>query len=235
MATKQRGFTLVELNLSVAFVAILILGIAMTTVQVTRMYQKGVTVKTVNQVGRDITEQLRRDFAAASPSAVNLDSAGSGRVCLGNVSYLFNDAVNLNDEDDSNNIKWSDGIESVVLVRVEDPSGTYCQRESPGGLGAPFIKQHIESGDEAGANELLAADTVPLAIHQFDAMTSLSNASGGIRQSIYQLAVTLGTNEVETVDNTARTCLPPTESSANFDNCFVSKFETVVRAGEISR
>lgn len=235
MITKQRGFTLVELNLSVAFVAILILGIAMTTVQVTRMYQKGVTVKTVNQVGRDITEQLRRDFAAASPNAVDLDSVANGRLCLGSVSYLFNDAVNLNDGDDSNNIKRSDGTEDVVLVRVEDPSGTYCQRESPGGPGAPFIKQHLTSTDETRASELLAADIVPLAIHQLDATTSLSNASGGFSQSIYQLAVTLGTNEVETVDNVAQTCLPPTESTANFDNCFVSKFETVVRAGEISQ
>lgn len=232
MATKQRGFTLVELNLSVAFVAILILGIAMTTVQVTRMYQKGVTVKTVNQVGRDVSEQLRRDFAAASPGAVNLEHVAAGRVCLGSVSYLYNNAVSLND-DGASTIKGADGIESLVLVRVEDPSGTYCQRESPGGPGAPFVKSHLEADDEA--TELLEADVVPMAVHEFEAETYLSSESNGISQSVYRLAVTLGTNQVDTVDNTTTTCLPPTESSANFDNCFVSKFETVVRAGEISR
>lgn len=228
MKTNRRGFTLVELNLSVVFVALLILGIAMTTIQVTRMYQKGATIRSVNQVGRDLTEQLRRDFAAASPSAVNLDEVSVGRICLGNVSYLYNDAVTLNDG--AEGIKNPSG-DKVVLARVNDRSGSYCQRDSAPGGG--FIKPNLEAGDDA--TELLATDVIPLAVHEITADTYLASDSNGISQTVYRLAITVGTNEVETVDETTSTCRPPTESTANFDNCFVSEFETIVRAGEITR
>lgn len=223
------GFTLVELNLSVTFVAILILGIALTTIHVAGMYQRGVTVKTVNQVGRDVFEQMRRDFANASPSLVNLTEVDQGRVCLGGASYVYNDAVVLN-----NGI--SDGIqdwtgEEVSLVRVADGSGEFCERVSPGGV---FVRPIIAESDDS--TELLESDAIPLAVHDFGASLFAGTDSGGLHQSLYRLQLTLGTNEADTTTEGAKiTCKPPTDNQANFDSCFVSEFQTVVRSGEVSR
>ncbi len=233
MNAKNRGFTLVELNLSVMFVALLILGIAMTTIQVTRMYQKGVTVKAVNQVGRDVVEQMRRDFAAASPRAVvfALDNPSSGRICLGGVSYLYNSAANLT-SGSADGIYNEDVTPShkLTLVRVEDRSGVYCQTDASG----EFEVKNLQSG--ATYTELLEADAVPLAVHRLSAEAYMdSNTGSGLHQALYSIGITLGTNEAGTVDDADVTCEPPTKSQANFDNCFVSEFKTVVRAGEVSQ
>lgn len=231
MRTDKRGFTLVELNISVLFVALLILGVALTTVQVTRMYQKGVTVKTVNQTGRDIIEQLRRDFANASPGVVNLAEVANGRICLGSASYLYNDAAVLNDGSATNGILdlRTTPSRELTLVRVVDSQGLYCERDS-----GSFVQPNLLA--DADATELLVADAVPLAVHGFTARSFLNQETNTGRQSLYKIDIMIGTNEVDTLDNGSKTtCKPPTDNQANFEGCFVSQFETIVRAGEITQ
>lgn len=228
MKINNRGFTLVELNLSMLFVALLILGVAMTTLQVSRMYQKGITVKTVNQVGREVVEQLRRDFSTANQSVLNLDEVGVGRMCLGSVSYLFNNAVILNGSP-SLGIKNPSG-QKVVLTRVIDSTASYCQRDG----GGSFVKPNIVAGDDF--TELLATDTISLAIHNLEADEYLEGGSGSVKQALYGLVVGIGTNEVDTTSTDETTiCKPPTDGEANFESCFVTEFEIVVRAGEITQ
>ena len=59
----QRGFTIIELMLAMTFVSFLLMAIAMVTVQVGKTYNRGLTLKTVNQSGRDITDSIRSDIA----------------------------------------------------------------------------------------------------------------------------------------------------------------------------
>ena len=57
----NRGFTLVELLLAMAGVAVLLISITVTTIQLTNMYHKGITIKSINQSGREVGDLIRRD------------------------------------------------------------------------------------------------------------------------------------------------------------------------------
>lgn len=52
---KSRGFTIIELMLSMTFLAMLMLVIALTTIQISNIYNKGVTLREVNQAGRSVS------------------------------------------------------------------------------------------------------------------------------------------------------------------------------------
>lgn len=225
---RRRGFTLVELNLAMVFVSILLIAVALLTIQITRMYQKGVTVKTINQIGREVNDQLRTDITAARPSNIRSffpPDGKSGRLCLGSVSYVYNTAAALKE---TSHIKNSNG-ESVYLARIVDDSGAWCNDGSPS---SPGPVQNTLSAAEEYTELLVNDDTSPLAIHDLALVTHEPDSSAdGVTQRLFQLSMLIGTNEAETVDGGK--CLPPTASEANFDYCFVAEFETIIRSGEV--
>lgn len=221
---RRRGFTLVELNLAIFFVAILVLGVAMTTIHITRIYQKGLTVRTINQIGRDVNGQLRRDISAARPSTIQIEPfVNSGRICLGSVSYVYNTAAGIAAADV---ITASDAPDGIFLVRADDPQRLWCAKD----LSGSYQKNEFASGEQF--TELLVNDAVPLAVHEL-AITeyAVASATDGVEQHLYHLTMQLGTNEAETTSGGK--CLPPNESTANFDYCFIAEFETIIRAGEV--
>ncbi len=61
----KSGFTIVEVTLSLAFIGMLIIAIAMILVNIFALYQKGLTVKSVNSVGRNIVSELTNAINAA--------------------------------------------------------------------------------------------------------------------------------------------------------------------------
>ena len=54
----QSGFTMVELSITLAFLALLLISIAVITTNIIAIYQKGMTLKAVNSVGRGLVEEL---------------------------------------------------------------------------------------------------------------------------------------------------------------------------------
>lgn len=222
MSMRRKGFTLVELNLAILFVALLVLGVAMTTIYVTRIYQKGLTTRTINQIGRDVNGQLRRDISSARPSQIKValsEEGNWGRICLGSVSYIYNTAQGIAEDKVIGN--------GIFLARTQDPSGEWCQQgENPGD---GYVKNDFDEDDSY--TELLTNDVIPLAIHKMDIKVHEMNADSG-KQHIYRLSMQLGTNEAETTTSDGK-CLPPTESTANFDHCFIAEFETIIRSGEV--
>lgn len=62
MKTKT-GFTLVELSLATVFVATLLIMIATITINMTTIYQKGVTLRNVNSTGRILIDEFGRAIA----------------------------------------------------------------------------------------------------------------------------------------------------------------------------
>src|SRR5690606_10502071 len=91
---RSKGFTLIELMLSMAFVGALLVAIAMTSIHIMNTYTKGVTIREVNQVGRAITQDIQRTIASEAPFSVDtmyLNSADrGGRLCTGSYSYVWN-------------------------------------------------------------------------------------------------------------------------------------------------
>ncbi len=211
---RRRGFTLVELNLAMIFVSILLIAVALTTIHVTRIYQKGLTVKTINQIGREVSSQLQRDIAQAVPSEITEFGFGqTKRLCLGEVSYLYNLPGA------SSPIRDPDG-NAIHLVRTQDLDSQWCKLSMSG------IPMQLTAG---GYSELLTNDVISLAIHDLRLEDYTSSDS---RQALYHIEMLLGTNEEHTVDG--GTCRPPSDNQANFDYCFVAEFETIVKAGGVS-
>lgn len=65
MKTKK-GFTLVELSMSIIFISVLLIGIASLVIHMTSMYQKGLTLRAINATGQQIIEDVERAVNGAS-------------------------------------------------------------------------------------------------------------------------------------------------------------------------
>jgi type II secretory pathway pseudopilin PulG len=230
MRSKQsKGFTLVELNIAIVFVALLLLAVATTIMSVTRTYQYGVSLKTINQLGREVADQIRRDAMMASPSLVQyieptdpLDpsSDGIGRLCFGNVSYVFNTAASLSNTDPVPPIMVkdnSDTPEPISLVRINDFGKAWCNDLSK-----------VQLQDTDTYNELLLNDNIPVAIHSLTFKPLVGTAAdAAFAEEVIQITFDIGTNEVETTEGGQ--CKPPTDPDQNFDNCAVRQFVIVAR------
>lgn len=57
-AKSKKGFTMVELSITLAFIGVLLITIAIITTNIVSIYQKGMTIKAVNSVGRGLIDEL---------------------------------------------------------------------------------------------------------------------------------------------------------------------------------
>lgn len=81
MTSKQEGFTLTELSLAVTFIGTLVVMATLTIVQCIGIYNKGVALKQMNQIGRSIVDDLGR----LSTGGLNLrvdDNGNAGYLCV---------------------------------------------------------------------------------------------------------------------------------------------------------
>src|SRR5680860_795921 len=94
----QRGFTLIELMLAMAFVSTLLLAIAMIIVQIGSIYNKGITYTDVNSAGSSIASELQRSINESTPfnidpakgTSLYVDKTWGGRLCTNRYSYIWN-------------------------------------------------------------------------------------------------------------------------------------------------
>ncbi len=77
----KSGFTIIELTITMAFVAVLLITITIITINISSIYQKGLTLKAVNSVGRSLVDE----FTMAVNSAPSVDTRS---LCKG---FLTND------------------------------------------------------------------------------------------------------------------------------------------------
>lgn len=222
MKAKATGFTLIELNLAIIFVAILMVAVAAVTINVTKINQRGILLKTINQTGREVMDILQRDITTARTTQTKYVSptGGVGRLCLGTVSYVFNTAEALNGSGILIRNGTVAGNPPVKLVRMEDRDALWCQES-----GGVFAKNTITATDKP--TELLADDIVPIAVHSLAFEQLATSTDANQRYGLAQLQLLIGTNEAETVAD--GTCKPPTDHDANFDGCVVREFRTIIR------
>jgi type II secretory pathway pseudopilin PulG len=216
---KPAGFTLVELMLSMAFISMLLLAIAMLVIQISGIYTKGLTLKAVNESGQVIVSELQRALNTAKPQQVehapsDLKTASGGRFCIGTMVYAWNydkpagDAFN----------KYEDSTDTDIrLVKFPDRDGAhYCLAGEDGTY--PDIP--------TDATRLLKAGDNNLALHSF-ALTP-TPVAGDSSQYIYAISFTLGTNEKGIIDGNG--CSAP-ESVTDDEYCAVNEFNFTARAG----
>ena len=119
----NKGFTLVELMLALAFVGFVMIFAITTIIQVMTTYNKGLAVKEINQTARAITEDMSRIIRAASRYSVTTspltDPSGSkARVCFNGVSYVWNFT-------NSSANTYTDNSR-ISFARVNDPGSSLC-------------------------------------------------------------------------------------------------------------
>lgn len=228
---KTKGFTLIELMLAMTFISILLVAIAMTTIQISKIYNKGITLREVNQAGRSVSDDLQRSISSSIPFDVTpkRDASpatatskyvvrdGGGRLCLGRYTYAWNYGRSiagvsgaptiLNEYDDNTPVRFA---------KVADPNAALCTD--------PTLEIN-----RADATEMLASGDRDLVVHAFDVMPGASDATTG--QTIYAISMIIGTNDSQTLTTNDASCKPPADSEGSEDYCSVNQFNIIARAG----
>ncbi len=214
----SRGFTLVELMIAMAFIAMLLLAIAMLVIQIGGTYNKGVTMKSVNQAGRAITEDMRRTIAASKPfdaTVVAHYNDAAGRLCTGTYSYIWNKGSLASPANE-----YAAGPHSATpirFVKVIDNGAGYCADPT----------KDIVFGD---ATELLSENN--LAVQLFS-IRPLSGAvfSGSKMYGLRMVLSDAGQESVyvNTIDDSG--CKAPGEDGASPNHCAVNVVEFTALAG----
>jgi type II secretory pathway pseudopilin PulG len=235
---NQKGFTLIELVLSMGFVSALLIAITLTIIQIGNSYTRGITLKEVNQVGRSLSVELQRNissstsFDVSSPEVfieqVNPDKWG-GRLCTGQYSYIWNYGKTLNAVSPGSNINEyvSTANPKISFIKVNDNAGLMCQVDE--------VTSALPDVLFIDSVELINAGDKNLAIHDFD-ITSISNDSTTAQQ-LYNISFTIGTNDDALIDAGNGNCKPPsaTESSEmDFSYCAINRFDIIVRSGNVA-
>lgn len=240
---KRQGFTLIELMLAMGFVSALLIAVAMTVIQIAGIYNRGIMLKDINQVGRTMASELQRSVTASTTFDVGSrfikQSQGGnevgGRLCLGQYSYVWNYGKVITPGDTSSNPNVYSNPDSNVQIRfvkVLDQDMSYCT----------FINKKIVRTD---AVEMLDVGEHDLALHSFNITTTKDdlitpgvneNTAGDTRtgQQLYSIEFFLGTNDQSalTGDLTTTACRPPNDPLSDPSYCSVNQFNIVARTGK---
>lgn len=246
----SQGFTLIELMLAMTFVSLLLLAIAMTTIQISNIYTKGITFQSVNQAGRAVGESLRRDIAASGPFNIDNPTNASdpsrryvprfvsgqevgGRLCIGDVSYVWNYGKYLTTAG-ANVYASPDTATPIRFIRVIDSGGQLCASPST-------------QINKANATELLTGkgskDNLDLDLQTFTISSTTAATDAASGQKMYSISYTIGTNDQQALMASSVTgdlqCVPPGATptgsqQADWEYCAVNVFDIVVRASSQS-
>lgn len=102
MKLGNKGFTLVELLVAMTFFSFLLLLVTFGFVQINRSYTRGITVKTIQETARALTEDISRAIRTSNDFEYHdFASDGEYRLCLGDVNYAWNQHIEKADPDDN--------------------------------------------------------------------------------------------------------------------------------------
>lgn len=225
---KRQGFTLIELMLAMTFISILLIAIAMTVIQISHIYTRGVIMKEANQAGSSIASELQRSIGESAPFKVD-GSAGSslvtmpggGRLCTSRYAYVWNYGPSLNDMDQIDENKYAAGATGrpeIRFVKVSDSGSSYCLNPA----------KDIISAD---ATELLSEGDYKLAIQKLSVVSEATAIDTKTRQQLYSITFFVGTNETDALIADRTACKGPGQPGADIAYCSVQEFNITARAG----
>lgn len=214
--SRQSGFTLVELTLSMAFIALLLLGIAMLTLQISSVYNKGLTLRSVNEAGQLVSADIQRTLNTSRPSDVlDVGDATGRRLCANNTVYAWNYAGRLTNGFN----RFDTAGREVRMVRFVGDD-TFCKPQPSG----PTYKNLPSAADTM--TELLTGGDNTLAVQAF--ALSQSDIKDDDTQRVYSISIRIGSNDGVIMN--ANGCEVPT-SRVDDDFCAVNDFTFTARAG----
>lgn len=234
--SSSAGFTLVELSLAMAFIAVLLLAVAMLTMQIGSIYRKGLTIRAVNQAGQLISTDMERTLNTSSVQSVATAGDATGaRLCAGTMVYAWNYGASIDNNDPNIFNKFGNGFGAVTtpqprtirMVKFLSLGIDYCHKD-------PLLNKyaHIPST----ATDLLSGGDVDLVVHKFSI-----TMNGGIpgqpvtgdthgEQRLYLVSITIGSNEQAILNGDTTGCQ---QSGTRVDDeyCAINQFTFTSRAG----
>jgi prepilin-type N-terminal cleavage/methylation domain-containing protein len=228
---NTKGFTLIELMLAMTFISILLIAVSMTTIQITNIYNKGITLREVNQAGRALSDDLQRSISLTIPfdvtPKVNASPAtetskyvkrgGGGRLCISNYTYAWNYGDSIAGINGAPSILNKYDNNSVVrFAKVFDPSASLC--EDP----TLAVKR-------ADATEMLTSGDRDLVVHAFNIVRNPPDGTTG--QAIYAISLVIGTNDSQNLTTNNTSCKAPSNAVGDENYCSVNQFDIIARAG----
>ncbi len=158
----DQGFTVIELMFAMTFLAILLIILLVSVIQITHTYNKGVTLKRVNQSGRNIGQEVQQAIQQSGNTSVYL--AGQGRLCLGGYSFVWSQPAisgahpvpgfsNYYDDPDHTKVGFAKVKDSKLC---DSPGSLIPQGESTELLGDGLVmRQPTELVADQASNRLL--------------------------------------------------------------------------------
>lgn len=233
---SSAGFTLVELTLAMAFISLLLLGIAMLTMQISVIYNKGLTTRAVNEAGQLISADIQRSLDSSKPISVKYAQSGGtpvtgGRLCTDLTVYAWNYGKYMTDTSAFNKYQSALGPAPSTPIRLV--------KFSSGGVDYCTAVNGVYPAIPVGANDLLTSGDVDLAVHDFTINKDTNGAYGQAvfgdasgSQRIYQVSIVIGTSEQSILDSNVNGCQAPVNSIED-QYCSVNKFSFTARAGNV--
>lgn len=206
---KQRGFTLIELLLATAMFSFILLFVTAAFVQVSRAYNKGITVKRTQETARAVTQELVRAIGTSTSGTSNTDaniifddSGSRKRLCVG---------TNLR-------FAWNEGFRG----------STGPGREGYSDTNRDFAMVRTAGSTANCSDGVTEADSVEL----IDPRLTIRDIDINQRGSIYTLCVMVSSNTSGDFSNPSGTisCTnPPNCNPASGDTyCDIARLETTV-------
>lgn len=139
------GFTLIELMLAMVFVAFILIFMSLTLVQMLRTYDKGNSMKQVNQAGRSIVDDISRSVRSQLPNAVDATHIDAGILCVDDAMYVWNPLYvgsTLNTDPTAHTAVIGDPVSGGMMARkVLSNPGAGCPATFSAAQAAPVTEQ----------------------------------------------------------------------------------------------
>lgn len=230
-----------------AFISILLLSIALLSVYLGNLYNRGSTMKDINQAGAEIASDIKRSIAAADKTRIrtkNIPIVGPANVdarykrieilCTDTVSYVVNSPYQLSVYDPATYVYASNRLVHFIKAGVwqTDPI-RLAKIQNPGLCGAntvPQLKALIAGTSPEQQREMLAQESS----HNLSVWSFASSAYPSLADAqLVTVSLSIGTKDHSDLNIDVGLYPPNCKTDIDTAWCGVNTFEIVARSSKI--
>ena len=120
LKSSKQGFTIIEVSIAMAFIAVLLIVIALIITGIMTTFQKGVTLKSVNNVGRNLISEFTSAINLApsidSTSLCNVYAKNNTEECIKDGAYKYIFQERLGSAADTADGTTSEGVQYFGIL-----------------------------------------------------------------------------------------------------------------------
>ena len=161
---SRKGFTLVELSLSIAFISILSITVALITNDAISTYRRGLTLNQVNTVGMDLVDDIRVAVQGSPSKAVvgeclnNYSGSSSEKIdaksaCEGDGAQKFVVFNRKADVGEMRDVPVYGAFCTGAYSYIWNSGYFYSEEYNMGGINRATLKYKNKDGDDASADD----------------------------------------------------------------------------------